>query len=201
MTRWDQFLYNTLRLLAVSNSIAVLALPVASVDGFENGTPTLPLTNASSWDSQPANATLMDNPTRFMNGGYWPEWKENLDSSCLDVRTVTHVNYAFAEIDDDGALSLPNDAGLKAWMEKRMAYPHLQILLAVGGGHDLAIDRSAAAASDTTKLERLVESAKDIVTQYDLDGLDIDWEVSHVFSERYQLKDDCFCADLRLYMP
>jgi chitinase len=119
---------------------------------------------------------MPSNGTKYLNGGYWPSWKNDESGVCLDLSTITHVSYAFAGIHEDGTIFLENPAGLRAWTERKVEHPELKISLAIGGGHTLAGDRFAAMAANIEMVQRFVTSTKAAVDEYGLDGVDIDWE-------------------------
>ena len=87
---------------------------------------------------------------------------------------LTHINYAFLIPNEDGTFaSLPNAWKLERLVEQ--AHTHgVQVLISVGGwGWD---DQFEALAADPQKRAVFVSELLSFVTQYNLDGADIDWE-------------------------
>jgi chitinase len=94
-----------------------------------------------------------------------------LTASKLDV-----INFAFANVKPDGSVYLPEyvaPARLQAVVAKRADNPSLQIVLSIGGW--AAGNFSEAAATDAAR-SRFIDSSVALMHQFQLDGLDIDWE-------------------------
>ncbi len=89
---------------------------------------------------------------------------------------LTHINYAFAHINDNGEVFLPyaNASSRLAQLQALKAKnPRLKILVSVGGwGADGFSDAALTEESRT----RFAESVVDLMQQYALDGIDLDWE-------------------------
>jgi len=103
---------------------------------------------------------VMDRPTPLQ-----------LTAAKLDV-----VNFAFAKVGDDGRAYLPDTvdpARLRAITGKRMDNPGLKVVLSIGGWG--AGNFSEAVASEAART-RFIDSGITLLHQFDLDGLDIDWE-------------------------
>ena len=90
---------------------------------------------------------------------------------------LTHINLAFAHIDDHGravfdqpAVAADNLKTLRALKQKN---PALKILVSVGGW--MADGFSDAALTDASR-RTFARSAVDLLHRYSLDGIDIDWE-------------------------
>ncbi len=86
------------------------------------------------------------------------------------------VNFAFAQVDETHRVFLPADTSpdnLRALVALRKRQPSLRIVLSIGGwgaGH------FSEAAADPAARAVFIDSAMSLLRQYDLDGLDIDWE-------------------------
>lgn len=90
----------------------------------------------------------------------------------VDARMMTHVNIAFGHV-IDGRVSVARTANLNCVEDLRAYNPSLGILLSIGGWG--AGGFSEAAATSETRRE-FVRSALEVVKQYGLDGVDLDWE-------------------------
>ena len=89
-----------------------------------------------------------------------------------DVTLLTHVNLAFGLV-KDGLLSmdmLPDIAVIRQWKKWN---PELQIVLSVGGWG--AGGFSTMAMTEKGRIA-FAQSCLKVLRQYDLDGVDIDWE-------------------------
>jgi chitinase len=99
-----------------------------------------------------------------------------LTAGQVDPHSVTRLNYAFANIQDGRMVTgFAHDAENFAFLTAlRKENPQLTILVSVGGWlwsgnfSDMALTKESRA--------RFIDSAADFVAQYQLDGLDIDWE-------------------------
>jgi GH18 family chitinase len=110
--------------------------------------------------------------------GYLPDWAGPADQ--VQYRELTHVCYAFAlPADANGALRL-SSARAAAKLRDVVTRAHAdgcQVLISVFGGLN-ALDLQMVRAAASTQVGRMniVRSVIGLVSQYDLDGADIDWE-------------------------
>lgn len=95
-----------------------------------------------------------------------------LDIAQEDLTKLTHLNIAFGQVIDH-RISTAHLHNLGMLQEIKSNYPHLSILLSVGGWS--AGGFSEAAATEAGRLQ-MAESAVRILTEYPLDGIDLDWE-------------------------
>ncbi len=98
------------------------------------------------------------------------------DISRVDPTKVTHINYAFAKLTEDGELYFrrENDTRQLAQLTQlKHRNPNLSILLSVGGW---GADHFSDAALTSSSRRRFAKSAVQFVTDYSLDGVDLDWE-------------------------
>ncbi|HEY0333530.1 MAG TPA: glycosyl hydrolase family 18 protein [Stenotrophomonas sp.] len=116
------------------------------------------------------------------------ETAPDLTPGKLDV-----VNFAFAQVDPQQRVFLPDPhapANLHKLVALRARQPSLRIVLSIGGW---GAGNFSEAASDEASRARFVESAVGLLREYDLDGLDIDWEyptlpgpgISHSLADRH----------------
>lgn len=112
--------------------------------------------------------------------GYYPDYAraQGFLPADLTAAALTHIHYAFADIDEAGRVALadrsadiPNLAGLRRLREE---YPGLKILLSVGGWERSGGFSDAAASQEGR--EKFAKSAAELLAELDLDGLDLDWE-------------------------
>ncbi len=99
----------------------------------------------------------------------------NTDS--IDVWRLSHINYAFVDIKDNRAW-LHNEktdtTNLRRLSELKKIKPDLKILISVGGW-TWSKNFSDAVLTDTST-KNFASSAVAIVSKFNLDGIDIDWE-------------------------
>jgi chitinase len=94
----------------------------------------------------------------------------------IDTGRITHVNFAFARIDGEGRVVLPDDVSATRLGEivalKRSA-PALRVLISVGGWG--AEGFSDAAFTEESRA-RFADSAVALMRAQAADGIDLDWE-------------------------
>ena len=108
--------------------------------------------------------------------GYVFPQNTTLDTSEIDPFSMTRVNYAFANIMAGRMVEgFPHDPeNLASLIALRKKNPSLQIFISVGGWLWSTNFSDVALTAESRTL--FIESAISFLAQYDLDGLDIDWE-------------------------
>ncbi|WP_019990440.1 glycoside hydrolase family 18 protein [Rudanella lutea] len=100
-----------------------------------------------------------------------------VDTERIEAEKLTHINYAFVDIKANRAWlhNLATDStNFRKLNALKRRNPDLKILISIGGWA-WSENFSDAVLSDTSRAA-FAASAVDIVRQYDLDGIDIDWE-------------------------
>lgn len=109
--------------------------------------------------------------------GYVGGFRGLIATDSIDVWRLSHINYAFIDIKDNRAW-LHNEAtdtvNLRKLSELKKINPALKILISIGGW-SWSKNFSDATLTDTST-RNFALSAVDIVSKYNLDGIDIDWE-------------------------
>jgi chitinase len=110
--------------------------------------------------------------------GYVGGYNGNIiQTSLIDAKGLSHINYAFVDIKDNRAW-LHNEktdtVNFRMLNELKTINPDLKIMISVGGW-TWSKHFSDAVLTDTSTAN-FAQSAVDIVSTYDLDGVDIDWE-------------------------
>jgi chitinase len=127
-----------------------------------------------------------------------------LTSGQVDPYIATRFNYAFANIQDGRIVAgYAHDAENFAFLTSlRRQNPRLTVLISVGGWlwsgnfSDMALTKESRA--------RFIQSAVDFVRQYNLDGLDIDWEypglpgAGHTFRAEDKQNFTALLSELRI---
>lgn len=103
----------------------------------------------------------------YCNGNALPEVTR------AQAKKLTHLCIAFAIVEDE----VMTAERIRHWLpyvkDLRAYNPDLQVLLSTGGGNQ----RGHGIATKTpAKLARLVDTCMAIVNEFDLDGIDCDWE-------------------------
>jgi chitinase len=89
---------------------------------------------------------------------------------------LTHINFAFARIDPGGRVAFENQsaaASLKSLLRLKKKNPGLRVIVSVGGW--TAEGFSDAALTDASR-RAFARSAVELLREYALDGIDLDWE-------------------------
>ena len=108
---------------------------------------------------------------------YVAGWNK-LKADSIPAEKLTHINYAFANVNNGEVVSdpsMPDDsANLAVLVSLKKRNPDLKILISVGGW-TWSKGFSDAALTDSSR-ERFANSALQYMLRYKLDGIDIDWE-------------------------
>ena len=131
--------------------------------------------------SSSVNITVGDagcNANGFKVVGYMPFWAGSANS--IDYDKVTHIMYAFALPRSNGTLEPIPNAGKLQQIVSLAHQKGVKVLIAVGGwdigdggGND---SRFTQLASSPTTRTAFVNNLVNLVNQYNLDGVDMDWE-------------------------
>lgn len=91
-----------------------------------------------------------------------------------DPTHITHINYAFGEVNDDfNGIKINNENRLAAISGLKQQKPSLKVLLSLGGWGKGGFSEMAA---NETYRKAFVEDCRRVVDQFNLDGIDMDWE-------------------------
>ncbi|WP_226038746.1 glycosyl hydrolase family 18 protein [Natrinema sp. DC36] len=113
--------------------------------------------------------------------GYYTSWSvydRNYTPSDVPLDKVTHMNYAFMDVEADGTVSYGDASAdpqnLAEFRDLKAQHPNTTMQLSIGGW-SLSTHFSDAAATQENR-ERFAETSVDLMQKYDFDGVDIDWE-------------------------
>ncbi|HEX9957135.1 MAG TPA: glycoside hydrolase family 18 protein, partial [Fibrella sp.] len=109
--------------------------------------------------------------------GYVGGFRGLVDTDRIAAEKLTHINYAFVDIKKNRAWlhNLATDStNFRNLNQLKLRNPDLKILISIGGWA-WSENFSDAVLSDTSRTA-FAASAVDIVRQYQLDGIDIDWD-------------------------
>ncbi|MDW5325087.1 glycosyl hydrolase family 18 protein [Plantactinospora sp. KLBMP9567] len=113
-------------------------------------------------------------PNNFKSVGYLPSWAG--DVNAIQYNKLTHINYAFVLPNANGTLRAVENPSKLSSLVSRAHSGNVKVSIAIGGwnnGDDSAFEALASNASSRTTF---VNSVISFVTQYNLDGVDMDWE-------------------------
>ncbi|MDO3705777.1 glycosyl hydrolase family 18 protein [Micromonospora sp. C28SCA-DRY-2] len=120
----------------------------------------------------PAAAAVL--PNNFKSVGYLPSWSGSVTG--VQYGKLTHVNYAFLLPNADGSLRPVENPGKLSQLVSVGHSNNVKVSIAIGGwndGDDSAFEALAANAGTRTTF---VNNVVAFVDQYNLDGVDMDWE-------------------------
>lgn len=134
--------------------------------------------NSSSGETTTPTASLCDPEYLGQTPMIIAYYTEN--SSVLpDVSCLTHINYAHGRFVDketgDGGIWIEQPEKLQKIVELKKQKPSLKVLLMIGGWGDKA-DGFSMMARDAKKRALFCQSCAEHIRNYNLDGIDIDWE-------------------------
>ncbi|WFE39415.1 glycosyl hydrolase family 18 protein [Micromonospora sp. WMMD998] len=113
-------------------------------------------------------------PNGFKSVGYMPSWSGSVNS--IQYGKLTHVNYAFALPNGDGSLrAVENPSKLSSLVSLGHAN-NVKVSIAIGGWNDGDDSAFEALAANSGARGAFVTNVVNFVNQYNLDGVDIDWE-------------------------
>ncbi|MDT7787662.1 MAG: chitinase [Pseudonocardiales bacterium] len=138
------------------------------------GAASLALAAAAATMTVIAPAAQAAYPAGFKSVGYMPSWSGSAGS--IQYSKLTHINYAFVLPNGNGTLQGIPDTGKLQQIVSLGHQNGVKVSLAVGGwndGNDSAFEQLAGNSGARTTF---VNSLVNVVNQYSLDGIDIDWE-------------------------
>ncbi|WDZ83638.1 glycosyl hydrolase family 18 protein [Micromonospora cathayae] len=127
---------------------------------------TLTLTRA------PAEAAVL--PNNFKSVGYLPSWTGNVNT--VQYGKLTHVNYAFVLPNSDGSLRAVENPGKLSTLVSLAHANNVKVSIAIGGWNDGDDSAFEALAANSGTRSAFVTNVVNFVNQYNLDGVDMDWE-------------------------
>jgi len=115
--------------------------------------------------------------------GYYPSWVAGgnyyINSpSKIDYSKYTHICYAFSIPDGNGNMSSVDNASALRDLVSRGHAANVKVLLSVGGWLTSSPSNTPfeAISTNTTAINNFVNACANMVTTYNLDGIDLDWE-------------------------
>jgi len=113
-------------------------------------------------------------PPDFRVVGYFPSWSG--DPAEIQYQALTHIDYAFlTPTRDGGYLPIPRADKLVALIERAHAHG-VKVLASLGGADDDGTDAFRAIATDPVLSAVFIANTVALVTDWGLDGIDMDWE-------------------------
>jgi chitodextrinase len=118
--------------------------------------------------------TSLFSQAQFRTIGYVPSWAG--DVNAVQYSKLTHINYAFLLPTATGGLqSIENPGKLQSLVSLAHANG-VKVLISVGGWNNGDDSGFESLAANSSYRSTFVTNMTNFVTQYNLDGCDIDWE-------------------------
>ncbi|MES2457031.1 MAG: glycoside hydrolase family 18 protein [Bacteroidota bacterium] len=91
-----------------------------------------------------------------------------------DPSYITHINYAFGHVNNTfNGVRIDNESRLKSIVELKKNFPHLKVMLSIGGWGS---GRFSEMAGTDENRKKFAEDCLRVLKDFKLDGIDIDWE-------------------------
>ncbi|WP_276088197.1 glycoside hydrolase family 18 protein [Pedobacter sp. JY14-1] len=91
-----------------------------------------------------------------------------------DPAVVTHINYAFGHVNNTfNGVRIDNEDRLRGITALKKRYPKLKVMLSIGGWGSGRFSEMSAAENSR---KQFAEDCNRVVKEFELDGIDIDWE-------------------------
>jgi chitinase len=123
--------------------------------------------------------------------GYVPGFRGLLDEKDIDANKLTIINYAFVDVKDSLAwlTNLETDStNFRKLNYLKKHNPNLKIVISIGGW-SWSENFSDAVLTPSSR-EKFAKSGTKIVADYNLDGIDIDWEYPGLKGEDNVFRDE-----------
>ena len=114
---------------------------------------------------------------KYIVNGYVGGFRGLVKTELIDAQKLTHINYAFVNVQDSLAVltNLQTDStNFRKLNELKKINPDLKILISIGGWA-WSENFSDAVLTESSR-RKFAKSGVDIIRDYKLDGVDIDWE-------------------------
>lgn len=105
--------------------------------------------------------------------GYFPYYRSTTQANAVQYSKLTDVIYAFAQLNNDGSLTIMGQSVFDA-VKAKAASNNVKLWIAIGGW-GLSYNFSGVAA-DATKRATLANACLSLCQTHNLAGIDIDWE-------------------------
>jgi len=147
---------------------------LATLSACADDTPTAPAPGDAGPRDPGPRGTMNATTARVV--GYFPTWQGSV--SAIPYNKLTHILYAFALPTTSGGLTgiaMSGDTRLASLVTQAHANG-VKVLISVGGWNDTNDATFAQMAASSTARASFVSNVGTFVSNYGLDGVDIDWE-------------------------
>jgi chitinase len=113
-------------------------------------------------------------PNNFKNVGYMPSWQGDVNR--IQYNKLTHINYAFIRPTAAGGLTAVDNPEKLRNLVSLAHRSDVKVSIAVGGWSDFKNDDFEGMARSEATRTAFVNNLNQLIEQFDLDGVDMDWE-------------------------
>jgi chitinase len=154
---------------------AVACGPLGGVEDTEGmaGAGGGPAASAGAAANGGGSPTLPD-PPAFKVVGYAPSWVGSFAG--LQIGKLNYLCYAFSKENPDGSVQAPPNPALLTNLVNSSHAAGVRVLLSIGGWNDGDDSAFHALAATPESRARFATALDGYVDQFQLDGIDIDWE-------------------------
>lgn len=124
-----------------------------------------------------AGTVVAQKKKKYLVNAYVGGFRGLVNAEEIDAEKLTHINYAFVNVQDSMAVltNLATDStNFRKLNLLKKKNPDLKIVISIGGW-SWSENFSDAVLTESSRI-KFAKSSVDIIRQYDLDGVDIDWE-------------------------
>ncbi|MCP4323135.1 MAG: hypothetical protein GY787_15080 [Alteromonadales bacterium] len=140
-----------------------------------------------NWIKDPVVCEEDTTTVTFKKVAYWtPDDSDNIE--LVNFSSLTHVNYTSITFNADGTLNTPDDIDP---LEDLVTYAHsanIKVAISIGEWGDADDSNFNTIANDTTLTKTFVTNISDFIEDYELDGLDLNWQTIDSEDESDSLK-------------
>lgn len=113
--------------------------------------------------------------------GYEPSWQGSVSS--IQYSKLTHINYAFLLPNSNGSLQAIDNPSKLTSLVTSAHNAGVKVSISVGGWNNGDDSAFRSLAGNSTARTAFVNNIVSFISQYNLDGVDIDWEYPDTSSE------------------
>ncbi len=140
-----------------------------------------------NWIKDPVVCEEDTTAVSFKKVAYWtPDDSDNIE--LVNFSSLTHVNYASITFNADGTINTPDDIDP---LEDLVSYAHsdnVKVAVSIGEWNDADDSAFNAIASNKNLTKTFVNNISDFIDEYELDGLDVNWQTIDSEDESDDLK-------------
>jgi len=140
-----------------------------------------------NWIKDPVVCEDDTTPVTFKKVAYWtPDDSDNIER--VNFSSLTHVNYASIIFNADGTVNTPDDIDP---LEDLVTYAHsanVKVAISIGEWVDADDSNFNTIAKDKALTKTFVDNISDFIDDYELDGLDVNWQTIDSEDESDNLK-------------